>query len=131
MPRKEVIDVPELEESRSRSYEQCIRVGDRVFVAGQTGATDDGIVSREFEPQVRRAFERIEYALDAAGATMADLVKMTVYITDMRYAREFKDVRGDVLGEDLTTSALIGVDSLAQPEMLVEIESEAVLTDRD
>lgn len=126
MAEKEIIDVPELEESRSRSYEQCIRVGDRVFVAGQTGATEDGLVSLEFEPQVRRAFERIEYALEAAGASLSDLVAMTVYITDMRYAREFKDIRGETLGDDLTTSALIGVDSLAQPGMLVEIESEAV-----
>ncbi len=129
MAERRVIDVPELEESKSRSYEQCIRVGDRVFVAGQTGWGEDRIVSREFEPQARRCFERIEYALEAAGASMADLVQMTVFITDMRYAREFKDVRGDVLGENLTTSALIGVDQLAQPEMLVEIESEAVITD--
>lgn len=129
MAERRVIDVPELEESKSRSYEQCIRVGDRVFVAGQTGWGEDRIVSREFEPQARRCFERIEYALDAAGASMDDLVRMTVFITDMRYAREFKDVRGDVLGENLTTSALIGVDQLAQPEMLVEIESEAVITD--
>ena len=129
MPERRVIDVPELEESKSRSYEQCIRVGDRVFVAGQTGWGEDQIVSREFEPQARRCFERIEYALEAAGASMEDLVQMTVFITDMRYAREFKDVRGDVLGDNLTTSALIGVDQLAQPEMLVEIESEAVITD--
>lgn len=129
MVRKEIVDVPELEESRSRSYEQCIKVGNRVLVAGQTGATENGIVSREFEPQVRRTFERIEHALNAAGASMSDLVQMTVYLTDMRYAREFKDIRGDVLGDELTTSALIGVDSLAQPEMLVEIESEAVITD--
>jgi enamine deaminase RidA (YjgF/YER057c/UK114 family) len=80
----------------------------------------------EFEPQVRRALERIEYALEAAGASLSDLVAMTVYLTDMRYAREFKDIRGETLGDDLTTSALIGVDSLAQPGMLVEIESEAV-----
>lgn len=127
MVEKEVIDVPELEESRSRSYEQCIRVGDRVLIAGQTGATDDGLVSREFEPQVRRTFDRIEYALQAAGGSLSDLVQMTVYITDMRYAREFKDLRGEILGDDLTTSALIGVDSLAQPGMLVEIESEAIV----
>lgn len=128
MVEKEVIDVPELEESRSRSYEQCIKVGNRVFIAGQTGATEDGIVSMAFEPQARRAFERIEFALEAAGASLADLVAMTVYITDMRYAREFKDIRGEILGDDLTTSALIGVESLAQPGMLIEIESEAVIT---
>lgn len=128
MVEKEVIDVPELEESRSRSYEQCIKVGNRVFIAGQTGATEDGIVSMAFEPQARRAFERIEFALEAAGASLADLVAMTVYITDMRYAREFKDIRGEMLGDDLTTSALIGVESLAQPGMLIEIESEAVIT---
>lgn len=129
MPEKEVIDVPDLEESRDRSYEQCIRVGDRVLVAGQTGVMEDGSIPPEFEAQTRRTFERIEYALDAAGASLSDLVQMTVYITDMRYAREFKDIRGDVLGDDLTTSALIGVDSLARPEMLVEIESQAILPD--
>jgi len=129
MPTQEVINVPELPESRSRSYEHCIKVGNRILVAGQTGATADGIVSPEFEPQTRRAFERIEYALDAAGASLSDLVQMTVYVTDMRYAREFKDVRSEVLGEDLTTSALIGVDSLAKPGLLIEIESQAVLSD--
>lgn len=129
MPQKEVIDVPELEESRDRSYEQCIRAGDRVLVAGQTGVMEDGSIPQDFEAQTRRTFERIEYALDAAGASLEDLVQMTVFITDMRYAREFKDIRGDVLGEDLTTSALIGVDQLARPEMLVEIESQAVLPD--
>jgi enamine deaminase RidA (YjgF/YER057c/UK114 family) len=130
MVEKEVIEVPELPESRSRGYEQCIRLGDRVLVAGQTGIDREDPVSLEFEPQVRRAFERIEYALEAAGAELTDLVQMTVFVTDMRYAREFKDIRIDVLGEEnLTTSALIGVDSLAQPGLLVEIESEAVITD--
>lgn len=55
-------------------------------------------------------------------------MRMTVYITDRRYARDFKDIRGEILGDDLTTSALIGVDSLAKPGMLVEIESEAVIS---
>lgn len=129
MVDKEIIDVPELEDSRSRSYEQCLKVGDRVLVAGQTGAAEDGPISKEFEPQVRRTFERIEYALEAAGARLSDLVSMTVFITDMRYAQEFKDIRGDILGDDLTTSALIGVDSLAQPGLLVEIQTEAIIVD--
>ena len=130
MSTREVIEVQELEDSTPYSFEQCIRVGDRVFVAGQTGVEADGTISPSFERQVRRTFERIEAALEAAGATFADLVHLRTYLTDMRHKRTYTDIRGDVLGEDLTTSALIGVASLARPEMSVEVVAEAIITDR-
>jgi len=126
MPTKEVIDVPELGDSTHWSYEQCIRVGDEVSVAGQTGVDEEyNPVSGEFEPQARAAFDNVEYALEAAGGSLEDIVHMTVYLTDMRYVEDFVEMRGEILGDDLTTSSLIGVDQLALPELLVEIEARA------
>jgi enamine deaminase RidA (YjgF/YER057c/UK114 family) len=65
-------------------------------------------------------------ALKAAGATCADIVTMTVFITDWRYGREFCDVRKDFLGEHLAPSAQIGIVQLAYPGALVEVQCTAV-----
>lgn len=126
MVEKEVIEVPELGDSTGYSYEQCIRVGDRVSIAGQTGVDKEyNLVSPDLEPQARQTFQCIEYALEAAGGSLSDLVHMTVYLTDMRYMADFTDIRGEILGDDLTTSALIGVDELWHPQCVLEIDAEA------
>ena len=126
MANKEVIEVPELGDSTHWSYHQCIRVGDDVSVAGQTGVDEEyNIVSPEFGAQARAAFDNVEYALEAAGGSLEDIVHMTVFLTDMRHVEEFVEIRGEVLGDDLTTSSLIGVDQLALPGLLVEIEARA------
>ena len=124
---KKVIEVPELADSRHWSYEQCIRIGDRIEVAGQTGVDENyNVVSKEFEPQTRQTFKNVGHALNAAGASLADVTRMSVYLTDMRYAEKFAtEIRPDVLGSDLPVSSLIGVDHLALPGLLIEIEVSA------
>lgn len=126
MVRKGAIEVPELADSTSKGYEQCIRVGDWISVAGQTGVDGEyAVVSHEFTPQAEQAFSNVEHALEAAGGSLDDLVHMTVFLTDMRYYEEFVEVRQSRLGDTLATSSLIGVESLASPELLVEIEARA------
>ena len=128
MAHKEVVDVPELGDSTRWSYEQCIRTGNWVSVAGQTGVNEEySPVSHEFEPQVRQAFDNVEYALEAAGGGLEDITHMTVFLTDMRHVEDFVKLRGERLGDDLATSSLIGVDQLALPPLLVEIESRAYI----
>lgn len=97
-----------------------------VSVAGQTGVNKQyEPVSHEFEEQAEQAFQNVEDALEAAGGGLADIVHMTVFLTDMRHVADFVELRGEILGEDLTTSSLIGVDQLALPSLKVEIESRA------
>jgi enamine deaminase RidA (YjgF/YER057c/UK114 family) len=128
MAHKEVIDVPELGDSKQRSYNQCIRTGDMVSVAGQTGVNKQyEPVSSDFEEQAEQAFQNVEYALKAAGGGLEDMVHMTVFLTDMRHAENFVELRGDILGDDLATSSLIGVNQLASPSLKVEIESRAYI----
>jgi enamine deaminase RidA (YjgF/YER057c/UK114 family) len=126
MAQKEVIEVPELGDSTHWSYHQCIRTGDEVSVAGQTGVNEQyEPVSDDFEEQAEQAFQNVEYALEAAGGGLEDIVHMTVFLTDMRHVEDFVELRGEILGEDLATSSLIGVDQLALPRLNVEIEVRA------
>jgi enamine deaminase RidA (YjgF/YER057c/UK114 family) len=124
---KQVVDVPDLFQSESRAYSQCVTAGPLVFVAGQVGwVKEEGLVSLEFEPQVRKTFENIDAALRAAGASLGDLVAMTVYLTDPRLMAQFLDLRQEILGGNFATSTMIAVDKLYEPEMLVEISGIAV-----
>jgi 2-iminobutanoate/2-iminopropanoate deaminase len=122
-----VVDVPGLSDSRRWGYAHVVVAGDLIFVAGQAGVDEEGqIVSLEFEAQARRAFENIARALSAVGASVSDLVAMTSFITDWRYAPTLGEVRKEALGDNLVTDALVGVSQLALPEMLIEIQSVAV-----
>ncbi len=122
-----LIDVPGLPATRSLAYAQAVVAGDFVFVAGQAGLDEEGrLVSPEFVPQARRTFENVERALAAAGATLRDIVTMTVFITDWRYGADFCRVRAEFLGDDLAASATIGIGQLAYPEMLVELQCTAL-----
>jgi 2-iminobutanoate/2-iminopropanoate deaminase len=124
---KRVVDVPELFASQSRAYEQCVAAGPLIFVAGQVGwVKEEGLVSLEFEPQVRKTFENIGAALKAAGASLDDMVAMTVYLTDPRLMAQFLDLRQEILGGNFATSTMIAVDKLYEPEMLIEISAIAV-----
>jgi 2-iminobutanoate/2-iminopropanoate deaminase len=122
-----LIDIPGLSNSRQWAYAQAVTAGELVFLAGQGGTDEDGnIVSPEFVPQARQTFANIERALQAAGASLGDIVSMTVFLTDWRYGRDWCRVRGEVLGDDLAASATIGIGQLAWPEMLIEVQCTAV-----
>jgi len=127
MPRsRTTVDVPGLGDSTPYAYAQCVTAGDFIFVAGQTGVDKDyNVVSEEFGPQARQTLRNIEMALEAAGAGFADLVTMTVWVTDIKYGREFLEIRKEILGDNLAPSALIGGAELIFPTMLIEIQATA------
>jgi 2-iminobutanoate/2-iminopropanoate deaminase len=112
----------------TRSYSHGVRSGNLLFLAGQTGndAEPQPGMSR-FEAQTRRAFERMEMILKAAGGTLDSLVTMTVFITDIRFGNDFVRLRGEILKRDFPASALIGVSHLANTEALLEIQAVAAL----
>ena len=109
-----------------RSYSHGVRVGNLLFLAGQTGNDARAQAGQgRFEAQTRRAFARMHTILEAAGGSLDNLVTMTVFITDIRYGDEFVRLRGEILQRDFPASALIGVSHLANPEALVEIQAIA------
>ena len=112
-----------------RSYSPAVKVtgGATIFLAG-VGATADETgksLAGDFEGQVRATFERIRSTLARAGGTLDDIVTMTVFIKDMQYGTRFTQIRREYFKEGFPCSALIGIDSLAQAEMMVEVQAIA------
>ncbi len=125
---KQIVPVPDLEDSTAFGYSQCVRSGNLVFLAGQCGLGDDHeIVSPDFTEQARQALARTETALRAAGGTKSDIVSMTVFITDTRLGRQFTSLRREFFGSGFPASALICVHSLMPVGALIEIQATAVL----
>jgi len=104
------------------------KVGNTIYVAGQTASEDQGVVGPgDIRVQARTAFERIRTILEAAGASMKDVVKTTVYVTDMRYRDAFGEVRQEFWPSDPPASTLVQIAGLATPGALIEIDVIAVV----
>lgn len=102
-------------------YSRAVRVGPYVAVAGTTGSGHD------LATQTRDALRRIEIALQDAGATLADVVRTRIYVTDISCWREVGDVHAAVFGEIRPAATMVEVSALITPELLVEIEADAVV----
>ena len=100
-------------------YSRAVRVGPHVAVAGTTGS-GDGLVA-----QTRDALHRIEIALGQAGATLADVVRTRIYVTDISRWREVGDVHARVFGDIRPAATMVEVSALIAPDLLVEIEADA------
>ena len=109
-------------------YSNCVKVssGPLLFVAGQVGMDLQGKVPASAAAQAELALKNIETILAANGATLADVVKVTVYVTDMRYLDEITPARLKAFPKDGPASAIVQVTGLAFPELKVEIEAVAV-----
>ena len=100
-----------------------------VYLAGRTSRTLDGDVAckGDMRGQIREVCKAIQIALESVGATLADVTRTTTYTTDMKAYFAAIDERFKFFEPPYPTSTLIGVASLAMPEMLVEIEAEAII----
>lgn len=100
-----------------------------VYVAGRTSRTLDGDVAckGDMRGQLREVCKAIEISLESVGATMADITRTNTYTTDMKAYFAAIDERWKYFKDPLPTSTLLGVAALAMPEMLVEIEVEAII----
>jgi enamine deaminase RidA (YjgF/YER057c/UK114 family) len=105
-------------------YSRAVRTGPYIAVAGTTGpgpANDVGA-------QTREALRRIEIALSQAGATLNDVVRTRIYVTDMSRWREVAAVHSEVFGEIRPAATMVEVTALIAPDLLVEIEADAYVT---
>jgi 2-iminobutanoate/2-iminopropanoate deaminase len=97
-----------------------------VFVAGQVGADEAGVVKEGVRAQTRQTLVNLGACLSAHGLTFADVVRLTVYLTDAAFIAEMRDERRAAFGAtELPTSTLLIVSGLAMPELLVEIDAVA------
>ncbi|HEX3861226.1 MAG TPA: RidA family protein [Stellaceae bacterium] len=118
------------ERAQARAYSQAVitESGRTIWLAGQVALEDAAgqSLAGDFDGQVREIFNRLGQTLAEAGASLADMVTMTVFITDARYGDRFTELRRQIFHDDFPASALITVAALANPAMLVEVQGVAV-----
>ena len=99
-----------------------------IFVSGQLARDGNGnvVAPRDMRAQMRQVGENVKAALEAAGATLADIVKTNTYVTDIEEFFKHVDVRMQYFGA-MPTSTTVEVRRLAHPDLLVEVEVMAVV----
>jgi 2-iminobutanoate/2-iminopropanoate deaminase len=105
-----------------------VRAGQLIFVSGQVArnAAGETVGRGDIRAQTRQALENVKAVLEAAGATMDDIVKVTVFVTDVRHLAAIHEVRAEYFRKDYPASTLVEVKSLVSPELMIEIEAIAV-----
>jgi enamine deaminase RidA (YjgF/YER057c/UK114 family) len=110
-------------------YSRAVRSGDHVFVAGTTAAMPDGTVfgGDDAYLQAQRCFEIIGRALEEAGASLQDVVRTRMFVTDISRWEEISLAHGECFKDVKPASTMVEVSRLMTPSMLVEIEVDAVV----
>jgi enamine deaminase RidA (YjgF/YER057c/UK114 family) len=110
------------------AYSRAVRVGDRVFISGSTALRAGGVEGPgDMYRQTRATIETILRALAEAGGAPGDLVYTKTFLTDLGKAADYTRAFVEALGDVRPVSTLLGVPALVRPELLVEIEAEAVI----
>jgi 2-iminobutanoate/2-iminopropanoate deaminase len=114
------------------TYSQGVKVTGAhtiLFLAGQVAYDDKGQPAHrgDIVAQARAVFRSLKAQVEAGGGTMASIVKINTYLTDIRHRNELVPVREEFFGKKGPASTLVAVTALAQPDWLIEVEAIAVI----
>jgi 2-iminobutanoate/2-iminopropanoate deaminase len=100
-----------------------------LYISGQLDYDAKGGCAHpgDFAGQAKGALAALKAQVEAGGGTMASIVKVNTYVTDMRYRPEYARIRGEFFGPKMPASTLVAISALAFPDFLIEIEAVAVV----
>ena len=107
---------------------QGYRVGDLLFISGQAAIDDEGQIvgAGDFDTQAKQAFANLERALRAGGSSLRNVVKVTIFLTDMSYFDRIVELRGKYFSPPYPADTIVEVSSLYSADAMIEIEAVAV-----
>lgn len=126
----EHLEGTDIQKSRAYSPAVVTQGGRTIWLAGQTTTVNEAgkDITGNFEAQARTVFALMDRTLKRTGGSLANLVTMTVFITDSRYGDAFVKIRGELFRDGrYPASALITVTAFARPGILIEIQGVAVV----
>ena len=108
---------------------QGLRVGDLLFVSGQAGIDEKGqlVGIGDFDAQADQTFRNLARVLEAGGSSLAHVVKVTIFLTDMANFPKIVELRGKWFTPPYPADTIVQVQSLYRPEVMLEIEAIAVV----
>jgi enamine deaminase RidA (YjgF/YER057c/UK114 family) len=114
------------------SYSQAVKVTGAetiLYLSGQVAYSDNGNAAHagDFKAQARAALQAVKAQVEAGGGSLANIVKVNTYLTDIRHRVDYAVIREEFFGKKMPASTLVAVTALAQPEFLIEIEAIAVI----
>lgn len=129
---KNVISPDTVWDPGAQLLSQCVAVehaSTTLYLSGQTAITADGQFAGigDVATQIRLAFENIRLIVDAAGGTLDNVVKLTVYFIDLRNLDTYTGILGELFPETRPAQTVVEISRLAMPELLIEIDAVAVL----
>lgn len=110
-------------------YSRAVRIGNWIAVSGTTASDENSQVVHAGDPyhQTQYILRKIERALKEAGATLEDVIRTRIYVTDMAQWQEVARAHGEIFGQIRPANTLIQVAALVDPAHLVEIEADALI----
>lgn len=123
--KMERIKTDAVSEPADETWSNCKRIGNQFFVSGMTAHDLKGGVmgDKDMYSQTKTAFEKIQHLVTAAGGQMNDIVKLTIFVTDISERKDVWRARKEFFTGDFPVCSLIGIKDLATPELKVEIEA--------
>ncbi len=107
-------------------YSRAVAAGDHVWVTGCTSLRDGEVVHEgDAYEQTRQAIRNVEWAVGELGASLADVVRTRIFVTDISRWEEFGRAHGDAFGSTMPATSMVEVSALIDARMLVEVEAVA------